>query len=41
MTAVETVKNYLFHNPDSFDLVEWVLFDDKTYECYLSANDRL
>ena len=41
VTAVETVKNYLFHNPDSFDLVEWVLFDDKTYECYLSANDRL
>ena len=40
MTAIEAVKNYLFHNPDSFDLVEWVLFDDKTYESYLSANDR-
>lgn len=40
MTAIETVKNYLFNNPDSFDLIEWVLFDDKTYESYLSANDR-
>ena len=40
MTAIEAVKNYLFLNPDSFDLVEWVLFDDKTYESYLSANDR-
>lgn len=40
MTAIEAVKNYLFLNPDSFDLVEWVLFDNKTYESYLSANDR-
>ena len=33
-TAVETVRRFIDENPDSFDLVEWVLFDDRTYAAY-------
>ena len=32
--AVKTVKKYLDSNHNQFDLVEWVLFDDKTLESY-------
>ena len=32
--AVGTVKEFLEANPDSFDLVEWALFDDKTFAAY-------
>lgn len=32
--AVSTVRNFLESNPDSFDLVEWVLFDDVTFDAY-------
>ncbi len=32
--AVETVKAFLDEHPDKLDLVEWVLFDDRTYEVY-------
>ena len=32
--AINTVKEYLGENPDSFDLVEWVLFDDRTLAAY-------
>ncbi len=32
--AVGTVKEFLEANPDSFDLVEWALFDDKTFDAY-------
>jgi len=32
--AVETVKNFLQKHPDQIDLVEWVLFDDKTFATY-------
>lgn len=35
--AVKTVKEYLNANPDQFDLVEWVLFDDRTYGSYETA----
>lgn len=32
--AVDTVRRFLEENPDKIDLVEWVLFDDRTYEVY-------
>lgn len=32
--AVDTVHRFLEENPDKIDLVEWVLFDDRTYEIY-------
>lgn len=32
--AVDTVHRFLEENPDKIDLVEWVLFDDRTYEVY-------
>ena len=34
MIAVDTVRRFLEENPDKIDLVEWVLFDDRTYEVY-------
>lgn len=32
--AVATVKRFIEDNPDKFDLVQWVLFDEKTYDAY-------
>lgn len=32
--AVRTVRDYINNYPDAFDLVEWVLFDDETFEIY-------
>ncbi len=32
--AVGAVKGFLEKFPDSFDLVEWVLFDDRTFSIY-------
>lgn len=32
--AVRTVNEYLKENPEAFDLVMWVLFDDKTKAAY-------
>lgn len=32
--AVGAVKNFIEENPDAFDLVEWALFDDRTYDAY-------
>ena len=32
--AVRTVARFLHENPDSFDLVEWVLFDTHTESVY-------
>lgn len=32
--AVETVHRFLQENPDSFDLVEWVLFNDQAASAY-------
>ena len=35
--AVRTVARFLQENPDSFDLVEWVLFDTHTESVYEAA----
>ena len=35
--AVRTVDEYLKENPEQFDLVMWVLFDDRTKEAYQTA----
>lgn len=35
--AVNTVKKYLQENPEQFDTVMWVLFDDKTERAYQEA----
>ena len=35
--AVRTVARFLHENPDSFDLVEWVLFDTQTCLLYTSG----
>ena len=32
--AVDTVHRFLQENPDSFDLVEWVLFNDQSASAY-------
>ena len=32
--AVDTVHRFLQENPDSFDLVEWVLFNDQAASAY-------
>lgn len=34
--AINTVKEYIKENPNLFDLVIWVLFDDNTYNIYES-----
>lgn len=38
--AVKTVKRFLDENTDTFDLVEWVLFDDYTYQVYEAEVDK-
>ena len=35
--AVSTAKQFLEENPGQFDMVVWVLFDDKTKEAYETA----
>ena len=35
-TAMSAVKAFIKENPDCFDLIEWVLYDDMTY-----ANNRV
>ncbi|MCR5370542.1 MAG: O-acetyl-ADP-ribose deacetylase [Clostridium sp.] len=40
-TAAFVVNEFLEENPDAFDLVEWVLFDRKTYEAYEEALNQL
>ncbi len=37
---VKTVNRFLQDNRDSFDLVEWVLFDSHTEEIYEAAVDK-
>ncbi|MCR5430026.1 MAG: O-acetyl-ADP-ribose deacetylase [Eubacterium sp.] len=32
--AISTVREFLKDNEDSFDVVEWVLFDKRTYRAY-------
>lgn len=39
--AVRTVAGFLAENKNCFDLVEWVLFDEKTKEVYDQEVDKL
>ena len=39
--AVRTVNRFLQGNPDSFDLLEWVLFDDHTELVYEAEVDKI
>ncbi len=39
--AIQTSDRFLKEHPDSFDLVEWVLFDDHTLEVYEKELERL
>ena len=39
--AVKTVAEFLEKHENSFDLVEWVLFDERTQEVYEREVDRL
>lgn len=39
--AVKTVKRFLDEHKDSFDLVEWVLFDDYTEKVYEAEVDKV
>lgn len=39
--AVSTVKRFLDSFPDRIDVVEWVLFDDRTFAAYEEEIDRL
>ena len=39
--AVHTVNGFLQDNPDSFDLVEWVMFDTHTESVYEAEVDKL
>lgn len=38
--AVTAVKEFLETDPHALDLVEWVLFDDVTYDAYLAVLGR-
>ena len=35
--AVTTAKEYVAEHPDSFELIEWVCFDDRTLKAYEEA----
>ena len=39
--AVKTVSRFLDDNPDSFEFVEWVLFDNETERIYEGEVDKL
>lgn len=39
--AVSTANRFMEENPEKFDLVLWVLFDDKTKEAYQHALDLI
>ena len=39
--AVHTVERFLDANEGKFDLVEWVLFDERTEKVYETEVDRL
>ena len=38
--AVNTINRFLQENPEKFDLVEWVLFDDNTKSVYEAEVDK-
>ena len=35
--AIGVAREYIEKNPDSFDVIKWVLFDDTTYYAYKNA----
>lgn len=35
--AIGVAREYIAKNPDNFDVIKWVLFDDTTYNAYKSA----
>ena len=39
--AINTVSQFIDDHPDDLDLVEWVLFDQRTAEAYKTALDQL
>ncbi len=39
--AVGTVSQFLEQYPDVFDIVEWMLFDDRTLKAYEDEVDKL
>lgn len=39
--VIETVKKFLEENVGVFDLVEWVLYDDETYNIYIKKAKEL
>ena len=39
--AVSTVNEFIEENPGKLDLVEWMLFDRRTYEAYEKALAQL
>lgn len=38
--AVQTVRDFIAAHPSTFDLVEWVLFDDRTLQVYTDALNK-
>lgn len=38
--AIEAVKNYIEKNPEAFDLIEWVCFDQNTLKVYMAEIER-
>lgn len=38
--AVGTVKKFVLENPEEFDVIKWVLFDDQTFDAYKGELDR-
>ena len=38
--AVESVSKFLAEHPDAFEVVEWILFDDKTMQVYEQAIEK-
>ena len=39
--ALQTVRDFLAQHPGALDLVEWVLFDDRTFRAYIDAQNKL
>ena len=38
--ALQTVRDFLTQHPGALDLVEWVLFDDRTFRAYIDAQNK-
>ena len=39
--AIETARKYVAENPDKFDVIKWVLFDEYTFNAYQDELDRI